>query len=98
MVVVDRFTKIAYFIGQPRNFDRKGGHQCFPTGSLETPQFTHGNHIRHGYKILGRILGLPLHAARDKKKNVRSVPPTNGGSDGKNQPSAGRLLKKFCQL
>jgi len=39
-----------------------------------------------------------MQVARDKKKDVDRIPPTNGRSDGKNQPSARRLLKKFRQL
>ena len=39
-----------------------------------------------------------MQVTRDQKKDVDSVSPTDGRSDGKNQPSAGRLLKQFRQL
>ena len=57
--------------------DRKGPRKRFPTRSLETSRSTHGNHIRHGCKILGRILGIPMQVARDEKKDVDSVPFTD---------------------
>jgi len=82
----------------PDQCDRKGRDKSFPTRSLQTSRSTHGNHIRHGWKILRRVLGISMQVARDQKKDVNSVPPTDGQSNGQNQPSAERLLKKFGQL
>jgi len=65
MVVVDRFTKMAYFIGLPTNATAKDVANCFPTRSLEASRSTHGNHIRHGCKIVRRILGIPMQVARE---------------------------------
>jgi len=82
----------------PNKCDRKRRRKRFPTRSLEASRSTHGNHIRHGCKILRRILGIPMQVTRDYKKDVDSIPPPDGRLDGTKQPSARRLLKKFCQL
>jgi len=82
----------------PDKRNSKRRRKCLSQGSLETSWSTHRNHIRHGRKILRRILGVSMQVARDQNKDVNSVPPTDGRSDGKNQPSAGRLLKQFRQL
>ena len=65
IVVVDQFTKMAHSIGLPTNATAKDVANVFNTRSLETSRSTHGNHIRHGCKILRRILGIPMQVARE---------------------------------
>jgi len=49
----------------PNKSDHQGCRKPFPARGLEASQSAHGNDIRHEPKILRRILGIPMQAARD---------------------------------
>ena len=98
MVVVDRFTRMAHFIGWNQNATANRCGRYIPTRSLETWRSTHPNYSRYGRQVFRRILILVMQVAGHKTKDVCWIPPPNRWTDGNNQPNAWRIPTQFRKL
>jgi len=64
MVILDRFTQMAHFIGLHENATAKDVVEYLPSGSLETSRTTDRDYIGYGRKHFWRILGIIVQNAR----------------------------------
>ena len=65
MVVVDRFTKMAHFIGLRTNASAKDVADTFLKEVWKLERAPVSNRIGHGRKVVGRILGIIVESIRN---------------------------------
>jgi len=98
MVVVDRFTIMAHFIGLNENVTANDVADTFVREIWKLDGLPTEIIFGYGGQVFRGILGAVMQVVRHKTKDVHCIPPPDRWTNGKNESHAGRIPTQFRQL